>query len=322
MSNTCEYCKGVFSCKSVLLQHQKKARYCLDIQLKLNPETIIINIQCQYCNKNFIRNCDKNIHEAICKGNKNNELLCKEYENKITIIKEEYGNKITIIKEEYGNKITIIKEEYEIKLKEKEKEINELKVKSEKEISKIYKELHESSKNIIDKIAIQPKTSNVSNNTVNIPTLNINHEHLSQAANNDFTRELFLQGQAGVAQFFMGYVKDINNGVVPFVVSDKSREVIKYKNKDQEIITDKKGNKLAQLAFNAIKIRNQEHYDSFYPNLTKNDDSDNYNSDDSDDDEDTESDTKQELADKCFVSIKKLPKDNTVFRKKIIEGCN
>ena len=243
-----------------------------------------------------------------------------ECEKKINNIKEEYEKKINNIKEEYEKKISIMKDE-----------INDLKLKLEVEKTQhnIFKELHESSKNCVEKIASQPKnnTSNISNNTVNIPTLNINQEHLSQAANNGFTRELFLRGQAGVAEFFIGYMKEANNGVVPFVVTDKSREVIKYRNKDQEIITDKKGNKLTQLAFDAVKTKNQEHYDSFYSsNLTRKDNSDNEDSGDeynssSDNEEETESDLRQELADKCFVSIKKLPKDNAIFRKKIIEGC-
>jgi hypothetical protein len=309
MNNICEYCEGCFSTKSILISHQKKARYCIDIQLKLKPNTIIETISCKYCNKNFTVKSNKNVHESICKNNKSNDPLFIEYENNITTIKKEYENKITIMKEEY------------------EKEINDLKLKLEVEKTQhnIFKELHSSSKNCVEKIALQPKTSNVNNNTVNIPTLNINQEHLSQAADNGFTRELFLQGQAGVATFFLEYMKSFNNGVVPFVVTDKSREVIKYRNKDQEIITDKKGNKLTQLAFDAVKIKNQEHYDSFYSsNLTRKNNSDNEDSDDeynSDNEENTESDIKQELADKCFVSIKKLPKDNTVFRKKIIEGC-
>jgi hypothetical protein len=334
MSNTCEYCKGVFASKNILSQHQKKARYCLDIQLKINPETKIDNIPCQYCGKNFMRNRDKNMHESICKHNKSKDPLFAEYENKLKEkdteceikLKEKDTECEIKLKEkdtEYEKKLKEKDTEYEKKLKEKDAEINELKIKIinsklESEISKkeIYKDLHDNSRNIIDKMATQPK--NVSNNNIlnNIPTLNINQEHLSQAADNGFTRELFLQGQAGVAQFFLGYMKDVNNGVVPFVVSDKSREILKYKDKNQEIVTDTKGNKLTQLAFNAVKTLNQKHYDSFYSS------SSNINNSDDEEDEDTESDIKQELADKCFISIKKLPKDNTVFRKKIIEGCN
>jgi hypothetical protein len=111
--NICTYCKGAFSSKSALSQHQTKARYCLNIQLKLNPETIIVNIPCRYCNKNFTRNCEIISHEAICKSNKSSLIL-----------------------------------EYENKLKEKDIKINKLKLKLEGEISKkeIYKELYDNSK--------------------------------------------------------------------------------------------------------------------------------------------------------------------------------
>jgi hypothetical protein len=130
MSNTCEYCKGVFASKNTLSQHQKKARYCLDIQLKTNPETVIDNIPCQYCGKNFTRNNDKKFHEFICKNNKTGDLTVIECEKKISIMKVECENK----------------------LKEKDIEINELRIKFEivnskleSEISKIeiYKELHD-----------------------------------------------------------------------------------------------------------------------------------------------------------------------------------
>jgi hypothetical protein len=306
MSNICEYCKGVFLSKNTLSQHQKKARYCLDIQLKINPETVIDNIPCQYCDKTFTRKGEKNVHESVCKNNKSNDPLFVECEKKISIMKEECEKRI---KEKDI--------ECEKRIKEKDIEINELRIKFEivnskleSEISKIeiYKELHTNSTNCIEKIASQPKNTSNINNNVNIPTFHINQEHLSKAANSDFSKDLFLQGQAGVAKFFMGYVKEINNGLVPFIVSDKSREIIKYRNKNQEIVTDTKANKITQLAFDAVKILNQEHYDSFYNNIGNEEDDD-------------ESDSTQELADQCFISIKKLPKDNTVFRKKIMEGC-
>jgi hypothetical protein len=313
--NICIYCKGLFSSKGALIAHQKKARYCLDIQVQINPETIIDNIPCQYCDKTFTRKGEKNVHEAVCKSN----TTFQEHENKILIIKQENENKILIIKQEHENKI----KEKDIEIAELKNEI--LKIKLESEISKkeIYKDLHDNSRNIIDKIASQPKnTSNVSNNTVNIPTLNINQEHLSQAANDGFTKELFLQGQTGVAKFLLEYIKESNGGVIPIVVSDKSREILKYKDKNQEIVTDTKGNKLTQLAFDAVKMLNQKHYDSFYSSIKENNsDTEEYNSDD-DNEKYNNEDAKQELADKCFISIKKLPKDNSVFRKKIIEGCN
>lgn len=280
--NICEYCNSTFVSKNAMVAHQKRARYCLDIQITLNPDLSIENFGCQYCNKKFTRKGEKDKHESICT---NTKLLYQ----KIIDMKEEYDNKID----------------------EKNIEISNLKLKLESEISKrdIYKELHDNSRHIVDKLASQPK--NVNNTINNIPTLNINSEKLSEAAITDFSKDLFLQGQAGVAKFFINYLKNSNNGVVPFVVTDKSREVLKYKN-GEEIITDTKALKLTQLAFDAVKNRNQEHYDSFYAGEEEFDD---------ENDNKNESDIKQELADKCFISIKKLPKNNTVFRKKILEEC-
>jgi hypothetical protein len=151
MSYICEYCKGSFSSKCVLIFHQKKAKYCLDIQLKINPETIIINIPCQYCGKNFTRNNDKNIHESICKNNKSKNPLFSEYEKKL---------------KEKDTEINEIKLEYEKKLKEKDTEINEIKIKFENEISKreIYKELHDKLSSQ-KQYSVQPTTKESSTNT-------------------------------------------------------------------------------------------------------------------------------------------------------------
>ena len=317
--NTCNYCNTTFLSKSSLISHQKRARYCLDIQKQLNPDLPIEQLLCKYCDKNFSRKSDKDRHEFVCINN--NELLY----NKLKDCKEEYENKLKEKDREYENKLkekdremVKLKEEYENKLKEKDKEINSIRLENEISKREIYRELHESSKNCVEKMATQPK--NVSNNNIlnNIPTLNINQEHLSQAADNGFTKELFLQGQAGVAKFLLEYIKESNNGVIPIVVSDKSREILKYKDKNQEIVTDTKGNKLTQLAFDAVKMLNQKHYDSFYSSSSS---CSNNSDEEQEDEDDEESDIKQELADKCFISIKKLPKDNTVFRKKIIEGC-
>jgi len=316
--STCIYCKSIFATKGVMLFHQKKAKYCLLIQKGINPELKTEKISCSYCDKSFIRKDVKSIHEDTCKNNYNNNEIF------IQLIKD-HNIKIR----EYEIKIM----EYEKKLNERDNEISILKVKLEGEINRgnIFEKLHTKSEDCVEKIALQPKTTST-NTVLNIPCFNTTLEQLTNAAVDKFDENLFLQGQAGAAKFFLDYVKSSNNGSIPWIVSDKSREILKFKD-DNEIVIDHKVKRLTQLVSDAIKTRNQEHYDNIYKNISTTRD-DEYESDNDEnkessieessiedrEEESSVDDIKEQQADKCYVEIKKLTKDNKVFRKKIIEG--
>ena len=50
----CEYCNKTFVSKSVLIKHQKSAKYCLKIQNKNNENSEYFH-ECDYCKKVFTR---------------------------------------------------------------------------------------------------------------------------------------------------------------------------------------------------------------------------------------------------------------------------
>ena len=61
----CEYCKNSFSNKVSLINHQKTAKYCLDLRnIKSSNEYM-----CEGCNKKFTRTSDLERHRKICKKN-------------------------------------------------------------------------------------------------------------------------------------------------------------------------------------------------------------------------------------------------------------
>ena len=70
----CQYCKKSFSTKGTLLTHQKKAKYCLNIQ-GIKPDTIY---NCNYCNKEFNNKYYFTSHIATHK--KNEQLMKYQYE--------------------------------------------------------------------------------------------------------------------------------------------------------------------------------------------------------------------------------------------------
>ena len=60
MSNTCKYCKSVFSTKSHLSHHQKTALYCLDKQ------GVKVEFNCEECKKSFLSDNSRQKHYLKC----------------------------------------------------------------------------------------------------------------------------------------------------------------------------------------------------------------------------------------------------------------
>lgn len=290
----CEYCDNNFSSKSALNSHQKKTKYCLEIQQKSNPDINIGNIFCQYCNRTFTRKHTNDKHESICKNNSANstDFLLKQLNEK--------NIEINLLK----NEIIVLN----------------TKLENETKRGDLFEKLHNRAEGCVEKIALQPKNSTTTTtNTLNIPNFNTTLEQLTLAATDKFDENLFLQGQIGAAKFFLDHVKLFHNGELPWIVSDKSREILKFKD-DKEVITDPKAKRLAQLVSDAIKIKNQEHYDNIYRTIKEIDDRDNLGSgDETEEDGLSCHDIRENQADKCYVELKRLTKDNKVFRKRIIE---
>ena len=45
----CEFCKKTFSSKYTLRNHQKRAKYCLEVQKNFTTEIISDLVKCQFC---------------------------------------------------------------------------------------------------------------------------------------------------------------------------------------------------------------------------------------------------------------------------------
>ena len=70
----CEYCKNIYSSKSVLIKHQKTTKKCVEIQKNINKEIINIEYNCKYCNKNFTLKQTLQKHENTCNCKKEYEI--------------------------------------------------------------------------------------------------------------------------------------------------------------------------------------------------------------------------------------------------------
>lgn len=63
---SCEFCKKEYSTVYSLNNHKKTAKFCLDLQTKLN-EVKVVDFNCEYCNKNFNNKKYLNQHLEHCK---------------------------------------------------------------------------------------------------------------------------------------------------------------------------------------------------------------------------------------------------------------
>ncbi len=101
--HACQYCGKNFSSKSNLLNHQKNAKYCLEIQLSQQQNTKDLKqtkdkislrnekIECEYCNGRFSHKSSYTRHKTICKAKTvDNELLqsINERDNEIYVLKQ------------------------------------------------------------------------------------------------------------------------------------------------------------------------------------------------------------------------------------------
>ena len=75
----CQYCKSLFSNKTNLNNHQKTAKYCLDIR-----NVKVIEYPCKNCGRKFSTESNMNRHFTTCKVDEKIIL-----ENKIKIIEKE-----------------------------------------------------------------------------------------------------------------------------------------------------------------------------------------------------------------------------------------
>ena len=155
----CQYCKKTFNNKYTLGQHQKTAKYCLDLQGTTNT-----TFTCSYCNKNLCTNDRLYTHYQSCKEKQKVEVV-KDVETENKQLKE--------------------------KLQEKNEYISKLEAKLEKMEAKLEAKL-EKLESTVTTIALEAKTVSAkpvtTNNTTNHITvttntnnfLNLSKEHVNK----------------------------------------------------------------------------------------------------------------------------------------------
>jgi len=225
----CNFCFKNFKTLTLLKRHQITTKYCLDIQekQKLQEDKII----CSFCFKKFISKQNLNNHSDICKIRFQNIITEKDK------INDDLLEQI------------IIRDD---KIKTLEETILELKTEN-----KIYSKDHEFIKEIAKKPTIT-NNNNSNNKFLIMSPFNLTQSQINTIINDKFTKEYFLGGQKGVANFTSNNILKDKNGNLTYICTDASRNVFNFKTKEGEIEKDIKANKLTETISPAVITKSEK----------------------------------------------------------------
>ena len=241
MKHECNFCKNNFTTKTNLVNHQRKAKYCLSIQgsTKLKDASII----CDACGKISTSKWNHQLHVGICKKSSKVSILSIE----ITELKER-NKELETINKMLNKQLDQIQEEKIIQEKKYEEKLSKK--------DNIIQKLQDKLENIAIKAVQRPTTTNTTNKTninnyiQNMP--NISSDHLLEQSNN-LTLEHIQKGASGYAEYALEYPLKERVACV-----DYSRRKLKFKDRDGNLISDPEMIKLAPMFFDSIKSKSSE----------------------------------------------------------------
>lgn len=224
----CEYCKHSFKTATVLKNHQRRTKYCIDIQQKLNINIVKDLKKCIHCLNDFSPHL-MNRHLLTCK----------------------------VYKENIINELLEKNKQLEMRLSEKDLII----LKLETELN-IVKEEHKEDKECIKEIAKQTKTkvtNNTTNKILNLTPLDLSVERIKDVIQSQFDHNYVSGGQKGVAEFAKEKLLTDDDGNLNYVCTDFDRKVFKYKDDSGEVRKDTKAKKLTNKLVKAgLMEKNQD----------------------------------------------------------------
>lgn len=233
----CQFCKKILKDKYKLATHQKNTKKCLVLQGKTTTFKKEYTCKCRYQAQTQKK---LEIHQDSCLFHRVHEkdIVIEDMKSKYLELKNKLNNMTLEIKQTEAKDCKI--KDLENKLAEKDKIIAEKDAKIKDLEDKIYE------------IAKQPR--NNTNNTTNTTNVVQNFIKVDDDFNQGLT--LFFQekltdsdvagGKKRATDLMINYIKDIQNetGSCVLKVSDHSRGVLKFMDKNGQIVKDVKGYKL------------------------------------------------------------------------------
>jgi len=232
----CQFCKKNFVSNSSLNYHKKTAKYCLEIQGKINN---IENIYKCKCDKIFTTKQHFITHNQNCL-----KIKIEEIEN----------NENKLLKEELIKK--------EILLISYKEQLEKQEINYKEQISELQKTIERMGTKAIEK----PTTTNnnITNNTkINLVPFDLTNEYVSNIITSKFNDIHVLEGVHGLAKFVKDKIITLEDGTLVYRCFDTSRQIFKYQDKNGNIVKDPKALKLIELIQPALKEQTNTLYDFF-----------------------------------------------------------
>ena len=221
----CKFCNNEFQNKSILNQHQKNAKYCLKIQLKIKQT----EFQCQFCTKVLSSKQSLVRHSKVCSIKNTVKQKIDSPRN----ILEKYNEKCR-----ENIKIQQQMSEMKLDLKKYQDEIQRLQTK-------------------IEEIAMQTKQNITINNKINQQVIQLNpitDQYLSEQAQN-FTISHFKNGLDGISEYAIEY--PLKNAIT---CSDQNRQQFNWRDGDNgnNVICDSKMYHLTRKLGKSLKNKSEK----------------------------------------------------------------
>jgi uncharacterized C2H2 Zn-finger protein len=297
----CEHCDTVFKKKSALNYHQNKAKYCLLIQEKIEPENEPDEeiFKCSKCEKLLSTKQNLELHFRKCnikekevfqcsfcdkilstKQNLTNHLsVCFEkQERELKQLRElrEQNNKEIFDKDKIIIKINTQLENYKEQLEKQEENYKEQLEKQEEQIKDLQEKLDKIANKAIDRPTTVVSNTTTNNNLNIMSSLDFNNfDKIKDAIENKLNVNHVVDGQKGLAKFMVDTILTDDEGNLLYVCTDSSRNIFKYKNSNGEINKDVEAKKLISFMVNAgIKVKSFDIAREWYKNGDENGDVD------------------------------------------------
>ena len=233
----CEFCKKTFSTKYLLTQHQKKTKYCLDIQ---GEQSIF---ECNFCHKHLSTKDRLIVHTNSCK-----EKTRHEYTEKELLIKKECDERLklseSIIQEknEYISKLEAKIEKMEAKLEAKLEKFENAVVTNMAATTHVLE-----AKAVKAAQAATTTTNNTLNTNITVNNfLNLSQEHVKKLLAERLNYNVVYAGQAGLATFVFDNILKDATGKLIYRCVDASRQMFEFVDENGETVRDMKAEKLTQ----------------------------------------------------------------------------
>jgi hypothetical protein len=217
----CQYCKNTFFNNSSLRNHQKKAKYCLEIQGKKVSE----EFKCNFCGSIFTSKVGLNYHYNICRSS---DIIVKLQQSEND-------------RKRVQNENILLKKQLEDALQR------------EKELMKAYEKLAAISANKSTTVT----NNSTTNNNLNLGVFDKSADDIKRIVDEKYNRDYLIQGQLGVAKFTHKHVLDSDDKENPptYLITDKNRGNGKYKISDTEVVSDPNMNGLTKRVHPSIKSK-------------------------------------------------------------------